>query len=135
MDIVPFIVKEKKPRPKSSMSVKSSSTVKSRKKRQRYDSEVSSVSTMSRSIRSRSTVPADHLEEMDTQDCDPTDKYVGVFACNLYAEAMVKNMLQFRHNVLVWSTSEALCAELRSYAKDINAYCETFSTPRKVVSH
>lgn len=134
MDIVPFVVKEKKPRPKSSMSVRSNSSVRSRKKRQRHNSVVSSVSTMSRSTRSKSIVPPD-FDEMALQDCNITDKYVGVFACNLNAEAMVKNMLQFRHNVLVWSTSEALCAELRSYAKEIKACCQTFSTPRQVVRH
>lgn len=69
------------------------------------------------------------------QDYDITDEYVGVFACNLYAEDVVKNMLQSRHNVLVWSTSEALCTELKSYAKDLDACCQTFTTPREVVSH
>ncbi|XP_066254962.1 uncharacterized protein [Euwallacea similis] len=140
MAIVQFGTKEKANRSTRPDPPETSSSIRRKIRKRRAISNEGSVQSRSRSVYSEDfdgLLPQSSEEITSTpgEQIIITKKNVGVFACNLYAEAVTKNLIDYGHNVIVWSTSEALCLDLKQYAKHVGFECVTFNDPRDVVKN
>ncbi|XP_066143624.1 uncharacterized protein [Euwallacea fornicatus] len=154
MAIVQFGVKEKGNRSARPDSFEISNSTRRKMRKRDAKSDEGSVQSRSRLVYLRTKSPSLRSRSVCSEDFDEplpqsseeiistpeeqitiTKKNVGVFACNLYAEAVTKNLIDYGHNVIVWSTSEALCLDLKQYAKHVGSKCITFDDPRDVVKN
>ncbi|KAH1000641.1 hypothetical protein HUJ04_012946 [Dendroctonus ponderosae] len=58
---------------------------------------------------------------------------IGVLAGNINAESIIKALISFKHKMIIWSESEALCIDMKQEAAEAHTTCYVYKEPRDVV--